>query len=103
MLQMADLFVYQPISLKHGVFTTEIDPATGKHVPESVLTYLRPTCVRISFPYMYNNAFWPLVNRPYKTAVNTESIPRLLSPAARSFILFIYSLCYSSYYSCNFL
>ncbi len=80
LLQMADLFVYQPISLKHGVFTTEIDPATGEYVPESVLTYLRPTCVRISFPYMYNNAFWPLVNRPYKTAINTESITRLLAP-----------------------
>ncbi len=45
----ADLFIYQPIAAKHGVYATD-----------NLFEYLPPQCVKISFPYIYNDALWPL-------------------------------------------
>jgi hypothetical protein len=49
LLKQADLFIYQPLKNKHGQYATDI-----------VKNYLPATCKKISFPYIYNDALWPL-------------------------------------------
>lgn len=48
-LRRADLFLYQPLDPKHGVYATDY-----------LKKYLPLNCVMISFPYIYNDALWPL-------------------------------------------
>ena len=47
-LQQADCFIYQPLGHQYGVYSAE-----------SVMNHLKPGCVIISFPYIYNDALWP--------------------------------------------
>ncbi|MEE9910730.1 MAG: hypothetical protein K4571_03300 [Deltaproteobacteria bacterium] len=49
LLKQADLFIHQPLPSKHGPYATEI-----------VTSYLPASCQKISFPYIYNDALWPL-------------------------------------------
>jgi hypothetical protein len=49
-LKKANVFVFQPVQVRHGVFSTD-----------SVLRTLPSDCTRISFPYIFNSGFWPLV------------------------------------------
>jgi len=48
-LQRTDLFVYQPVSGRHGIYATD-----------NLRRYLPSQCIIISFPYIYNDALWPL-------------------------------------------
>lgn len=48
-LQQADLFIYQPVATRHGIYATD-----------NLRKYLPLQCVTISFPYIYNDALWPL-------------------------------------------
>lgn len=54
-LRTADIFIYQPIDIKHGIYST--DQSSEK----SICTYLSPTCKKISFPYIYNSAMWTFI------------------------------------------
>ncbi len=69
-LEQADLFIYQPVNQEHGVYCND-----------HVMTYLKDSCVRISFPYMYNNALWPFYHNS-KKIVNGEPITNLLDAGA---------------------
>lgn len=55
-LRDADIFIYQPIDIKHGIYST--DPS----IENSICTYLSPNCTKISFPYIYNSAMWSIVS-----------------------------------------
>jgi hypothetical protein len=46
----ADLFIYQPISNERGIYSTE-----------HILKKLKDTCIKISFPYIYNYALWEIL------------------------------------------
>jgi hypothetical protein len=46
-IESCDLFIYQPTDAKHGIYGTP-----------DILTHLKPDCKTISFPYLYNYAFW---------------------------------------------
>lgn len=46
----ADLIIYQPTSDEHGVYATS-----------QLLTHCKPDCIRLSFPYIYNYAFWEVL------------------------------------------
>ena len=46
----ADLFIYQPISTDHGKYSTN-----------ELLKTLKPGCKTVSFPYLYNYAFWEVL------------------------------------------
>jgi len=48
-LQRTDLFIYQPVSARHGIYATD-----------NLKKYLPSQCITISFPYIYNDAVWPL-------------------------------------------
>lgn len=49
-LQDVDLFIYQPLKKEaHGDYRTDI-----------VKNFLPSGCVSVSFPYLYNDALWPL-------------------------------------------
>jgi hypothetical protein len=50
-LQKCDVFLYQPISENHGVYSTLNE--------DGILGMLRPDCLRISFPSLYLD-FWPI-------------------------------------------
>jgi len=47
-LQQTDCFIYQPLSNQYGLYSSD-----------NIVSYLRPGCVTISFPYIYNDALWP--------------------------------------------
>jgi hypothetical protein len=49
-LANADLFIYQPLADRHGVYSTK-----------EVLKLLSPTCKKLSFAYIYNDGLWPLL------------------------------------------
>lgn len=70
LLQSADLFIYQPVREEHGIYSTD-----------HVLSYLRDSCRQISFPYLYNDALWPLF-RDEKRIVNASAITDLLESGA---------------------
>jgi hypothetical protein len=57
LLKKADLFIYQPLANKHGQYATD-----------NVKNYLPATCKKISFPYIYNDALWPLYEERDKIA-----------------------------------
>jgi hypothetical protein len=48
LLEKADLFIYQPLSSKYGMYASD-----------SIQAMLSDQCRRISFPYVYNDAMWP--------------------------------------------
>jgi FkbM family methyltransferase len=54
-LKQADIFIYQPIDKKHGIYSTDTS------VENNIMTYLSPNCKIISFPYIYNSSLWILV------------------------------------------
>ena len=49
-LGQADLFIYQPISSERGQYSTV-----------ELLKTLKPGCKTVSFPYLYNYAFWEVL------------------------------------------
>lgn len=49
LLREASLFIYQPVGESHGCYATN-----------HLKSYLPKQCQCISFPYIYNNALWPL-------------------------------------------
>lgn len=49
-LAEADLFIYQPISSERGEYSTV-----------ELLKTLKPGCKTVSFPYLYNYAFWEVL------------------------------------------
>ena len=54
-LKKADIFIFQHIGKQHGLYST------NKDISGNILSYLREECVKISFPYIYNNSFWILI------------------------------------------
>jgi len=56
MLNNTDLFIYQPINSKYGKYTTDLS------VRYNLLIFLKNGCKAISFPNIYNYAFFPIIN-----------------------------------------
>lgn len=54
-LNQADIFIYQPIDKTHGIYSTL------NEVENNICSYLPDHCKKISFPYIYNSAFWILI------------------------------------------
>jgi hypothetical protein len=54
-IEKADIFIYQPIDKKHGIYSTDIT------VDGNIMSYLPSNCKVISFPYIYNSSLWPLI------------------------------------------
>ena len=54
-LKQADIFIYQPIDKKHGIYSTDTS------VENNIMSYLSPNCKIISFPYIYNSSLWILI------------------------------------------
>ena len=53
-IESADLFIYQPLPEVHGCYST--DP----NVSESIGSFVKKDCIKISFPYTYLSALWPI-------------------------------------------
>ena len=54
-LKSADIFIYQPIDKKHGIYSTDTN------IENNIMSYLSPKCKKISFPYIYNSTLWILI------------------------------------------
>ena len=54
-LKQADIFIYQPIYKRHGIYSTD------NTIENNIMSYLSPKCKTISFPYIYNSALWCLI------------------------------------------
>jgi hypothetical protein len=63
-LKKADIFIYQPIDVKHGIYSTE------STIENSICTYLPSHCKKIAFPYIFNSAMWPFVPDDGNASVN---------------------------------
>jgi hypothetical protein len=48
-LKTCDVFIYQPLSATYPIYNTN-----------NLLTYIKSSCITISFPYIYNDALVPL-------------------------------------------
>ena len=48
-LQIADIFIYQPIEKKWNIYSTD------ENIPNNIISYLKKDCIKISFPYIYNS------------------------------------------------
>ena len=81
-IKKADIFIYQPIDRKHGIYSTDLS------VENNILSHLSPNCKKVTFPYIYNSAFWSFVPHGYgndivgntthnKNYINTEPIEKL--------------------------
>lgn len=70
LFKRASLFIYQPINGEYEIYSTD-----------TVLSYLSDACLRISCPYIYNDAFWPLFKNG-KGVGNAASITDLLDEGA---------------------
>jgi len=46
-----DIFLFQPVDVKHGIYSTLSD--------DGILSLLKPSCLRISFPSIYAD-IWPI-------------------------------------------
>lgn len=77
-LKLCDIFIYQPLSTKWPVYNTD-----------NLLSYTKITCKKISFPYMYNDAFTTIiktlgrdfpVNGEYATTGCEEIIYKNIEP-----------------------
>jgi hypothetical protein len=49
-LKNCNLFIYQPIEKKHGIYATD--------TLDGITSYLPDECLKISFPYIYNSGIW---------------------------------------------
>tara|TARA_B110000208_G_scaffold176973_1_gene223796 strand:- start:1015 stop:1842 length:828 start_codon:yes stop_codon:yes gene_type:complete len=58
-LSKVDVFIYQPIRKKHGIYST-VD-----NMP-NIISYLPKKCLKISFPYIYNSGIWGLTKDAIK-------------------------------------
>jgi hypothetical protein len=56
-IQDADLFIFQPLRIVHGCYST--DPT----VEGSIGYYVKDKCIKISYPYIFSSALWPLVQK----------------------------------------
>ena len=70
----ANVFIYQPISSKHEGYSTD------QEVSNSIVNCLRSDCLRISMPYVYNDALWPFIGRPEDgyAIINHEPLTELV-------------------------
>jgi hypothetical protein len=48
-IKNADVLIYQKLDDKHGDISTN-----------TILNYIKSTCITLSFPYVYNNSFYPI-------------------------------------------
>ena len=59
----ADIFIHQPIHDRHGDYSTK-----------TVTEYLKPDCELISFPYIYNSAFFTTYGPMINYTIDTDGI-----------------------------
>ena len=55
LLSKANIFIYQPIDKKHGIYSTELSEESN------IISYLNTNCLKIAFPYIYNSSTWAIV------------------------------------------
>ena len=53
-LKNADIFIFQFTNKSHGIYST--DPTSELNI----FKYLKPSCIKIGFPSIFQNSFWPL-------------------------------------------
>ena len=54
LLKELNIFIYQPLDKKHGIYSTSTE------INGSIINNLNKNCIKIAFPYIYNDALWPL-------------------------------------------
>jgi len=55
LLRSADIFIYQPIAARHGLYST------SSEVEGNILSSLKPGTRVVSIPYIYNSALWCMI------------------------------------------
>ena len=55
LLLNADIFIYQPIDKRHGIYSTCLNNKSN------IISYLKEDCLKISFPYIYNSSTWAII------------------------------------------
>lgn len=53
-IKNADLFIYQPLADVYGCYST------NPTIENSIITFVKSNCIKISYPYTYNSALWPI-------------------------------------------
>jgi hypothetical protein len=63
-LKEADIFIYQPVNKKYLEYSTDIN------IENNILTHLKKDCIKICFPYIYFDCFWPLTDKNYAAGID---------------------------------
>ena len=58
-LKEADIFIYQPINEKYGIYSI------NNNIENSIMTYLNKNCNKICVPYLYFDSFFPLCKKNF--------------------------------------
>lgn len=58
-LKEADIFIYQPINEKYGIYSI------NNNIVNSIMTYLNKNCNKICVPYLYFDSFFPLCKKNF--------------------------------------
>lgn len=54
-IERTDIFIFQPIDKKYGVYSTD------KNIKDNIMVHLPSHCKTISIPYIYNSSLWILI------------------------------------------
>jgi hypothetical protein len=60
-LNNCDIFIYQPIDKKHGIYSTDNNDNI-----QNIISFLPNNCLKISFPYIYNSGIWGITKDAIK-------------------------------------
>ena len=68
----ADIFIYQPKKYSNnGQVTFGMDPNIKDALPRK--------CLAVSFPYVYNNSFWPIVYGDNNTVITSHGVSSMVT------------------------
>lgn len=54
-IKKCDLFIFQPLAAIYGCYSTYPD------VPDSIGSFVKENCIKISFPYTFCSSLWPII------------------------------------------
>jgi hypothetical protein len=66
-LKKFDIFIYQPLGKQHGIYST------STKIKGSIINMLDEKCIKISFPYIYNDALWPLTLKEWDSNATPDN------------------------------
>ena len=90
-LSSADVLIYQPLAPAWGAYSTHSVGSTASGEPvEGLLAHCHKDCLLLSFPYIYNDALWPMFKEGERWKTIEPLLPFFTSGLGVGDVLSIY-------------